>query len=112
MESDRVAAFLKEVEGKNVEELITAGREKLASMPAAGAAPAAGGGGGGGGGAADAPKAEEKKEEESEDEVRFHASTNLCAAHLRDHVAISLALEQNHSTYQSAAFTGTSLLAR
>lgn len=72
-ESDRVAAFLKEVEGKNVEELMTAGREKLASMPAAGAAPAGGGGGAGGGGAGDAPKAEEKKEEESEDEVRFPA---------------------------------------
>lgn len=69
-DSERVATFLKEIEGKSVDELLEAGREKLASMPAAGAAPAAGGGGGGGGGAADAPKEEEKKEEESEDEVR------------------------------------------
>lgn len=70
VESDKVAAFLKEVEGKNVEELLTEGRGKLASMPAAGAAPAAGGGGGGAA-AADAPKEEEKKEEESEEEVWF-----------------------------------------
>eukprot|EP00892_Ulva_mutabilis_P012017 jgi/Ulvmu1/9188/UM005_0288.1 len=68
VEGDRVATFLKEVEGKNLEELLEAGRGKLASMPAGGAAPAAGGGGGGGGDAA-APAAEEKKvEEESEDE--------------------------------------------
>lgn len=69
VEADRVATFLKEVDGKSLDELLTAGRGKLASMPAAGAAPAAGGGGGGGGGAAAAPAAEEKKEEESEDEV-------------------------------------------
>lgn len=63
-----MATFLKEVEGKSLDDLLAEGRGKLASMPAAGAAPAAGGGGGGGAAAA-APAAEEKKEEESEDEV-------------------------------------------
>ena len=71
-DSANVAKFLKEMEGKNLDELLAAGREKLASMPAAGAAPAGGGGGGGGGAAA--PAAEEKKvEEESEEEVRAPA---------------------------------------
>lgn len=76
VEADRVAGFLKEVEGKNLEELLEAGRGKLASMPAAGAAPAAAAGGGGG---AAAPAAEEKKvEEESEDEVcHFSLQTHL-----------------------------------
>lgn len=78
MDSDNVSKFLKEVEGKSVEELVSQGREKLASMPAGGGgggAPAAGGGGGGGGAA---PAAEEKKvEEESEDEVR-HGTACVC----------------------------------
>lgn len=66
------------MEGKSLDELLQAGRGKLASMPAGGAAPAAGGGGGGGGGGgAAAPAAEEKKEEESEDEV---CSCPACAA--------------------------------
>mmetsp|Transcript_89204 Transcript_89204/g.123908 ORF Transcript_89204/g.123908 Transcript_89204/m.123908 type:complete len:106 (-) Transcript_89204:26-343(-) len=49
----RIAELLKELEGKNVHELMAAGKEKLASF----------GGGGGGGGAAPAAAAEEVKEE-------------------------------------------------
>ncbi|KAG0626789.1 hypothetical protein M758_2G152000 [Ceratodon purpureus] len=64
-DSDRVALLLKELEGKDILEVIAAGKEKFASVPS-------GGGGGvvvssGGGGAAAAPAAEEKKEEAKEE---------------------------------------------
>ncbi|KAK4709144.1 hypothetical protein R3W88_030069 [Solanum pinnatisectum] len=74
-DDDRIELLLSQVKGKDITELIAAGREKLASVPA--------GGGGGvavavsGGGAA-APAAEEKKEEkkveekeESDDDMGF-----------------------------------------
>ncbi|TMW93262.1 large ribosomal subunit protein P2y [Solanum lycopersicum] len=75
-DDDRIELLLSQVKGKDITELIAAGREKLASVPS-------GGGGGvavavsGGGGAA-APAAEEKKEEkkveekeESDDDMGF-----------------------------------------
>ncbi|KAK6776492.1 hypothetical protein RDI58_027493 [Solanum bulbocastanum] len=75
-DDDRIELLLSQVKGKDITELIAAGREKLASVPA--------GGGGvavavsGGGGAAAAPAAEEKKEEkkveekeESDDDMGF-----------------------------------------
>ena len=65
-EDDRIELLLSQVKGKDITELIAAGREKLASVPA--------GGGGGvavaasaGGGAA-APAAEDKKEEKKVEE--------------------------------------------
>merc|ERR1712018_1128059 len=62
-ESDKIDLVVKELAGKNLEELIAEGRTKLASMPAGGgggaAAPAAGG--------AAAPAAEEKKPEKEEE---------------------------------------------
>ncbi|KAJ8559640.1 hypothetical protein K7X08_003698 [Anisodus acutangulus] len=64
-DDDRIQLLLSQVEGKDITELIAAGREKLASVPAGGggavavAAPAAGGGA--------APAAEEKKEEKKEE---------------------------------------------
>lgn len=69
-----VERLLKELEGKDIHELIAAGREKLQSVPSGGAvaaaAPAAGGAGGAAaGGAAPAAKKEEPSEE---DEVRFN----------------------------------------
>ncbi|XP_019224072.1 PREDICTED: 60S acidic ribosomal protein P2-2-like [Nicotiana attenuata] len=74
-DDDRIELLLSQVEGKDITELIAAGREKLASVPAGGggavavAAPT-------GGGAAAAPaeeKKEEKKEEkeESDDDMGF-----------------------------------------
>lgn len=80
-DDDRVDLLLSQVEGKDITELIAAGREKLASVPCGGgggvavAAPA-------GGSAAAAPAAEEKKEEKKEekeesDDVRY--SVNLGA---------------------------------
>ncbi|KAK9828878.1 hypothetical protein WJX72_002531 [[Myrmecia] bisecta] len=68
-DSERVDALLKEVEGKDINEVIAEGLGKLASVPSGG------GGGGGGSGAAAASggdggaaaKEEEKKEEEAEE---------------------------------------------
>ncbi|EOY33500.1 hypothetical protein QUC31_018910 [Theobroma cacao] len=75
-DDDRIELLLSEVKGKDITELIAAGREKLASVPCGGGAvavavPAAGGGGGA------APAAEAKKEEkveekeESDDDMGF-----------------------------------------
>lgn len=57
-DDERLNKLIAEVEGKNVEELIQQGSEKLASVPSASAAPAAAAPAEG-----EAPKAEEKKEE-------------------------------------------------
>ena len=62
-DSDKIAALLKELEGKNIGELIDAGKEKLSTVSIGG-----GGGGGGGAAAGDAGAAEEAKKEESEEE--------------------------------------------
>ena len=60
-EDEKIEKLLADLEGKNVEEMIKEGLEKLVSIPTGGAAaPAAG--------AAAAPAAEEKKEEEKEEE--------------------------------------------
>eukprot|EP00878_Enallax_costatus_P005912 GHUV01006203.1.p2 GENE.GHUV01006203.1~~GHUV01006203.1.p2 ORF type:complete len:111 (+),score=55.31 GHUV01006203.1:46-378(+) len=67
-DSADVERLLKELEGKDINELIAAGREKLQSVPSGGgavaAAPAAGGAAAGGA----APAKEEKKEEPSEED--------------------------------------------
>ena len=63
-----MSKLLSELEGKDIQQLITEGSSKLASVPSGGsggaAAPAAGGAAAGGAAAAEAPKEEEKKEEE------------------------------------------------
>jgi large subunit ribosomal protein LP2 len=64
--------LVSELEGKDINELIATGSEKLASVPSGGSAPAAAAGG-----AAPAAAAEEKKEEkveekeESDDDMGF-----------------------------------------
>ncbi|EPX73881.1 60S acidic ribosomal protein P2-beta [Schizosaccharomyces octosporus yFS286] len=63
VESQRVESLVKELEGKNLEELIAAGNEKLATVPSGGAAAAAPAAAG-----ADAPAAEEAKKEEAKQE--------------------------------------------
>ncbi|KAL0436320.1 UNVERIFIED_CONTAM: 60S acidic ribosomal protein P2 [Sesamum radiatum] len=77
-DDDRIELLLSQVKGKDITELIAAGREKLASVPAGGGAVAvaAPAGGAGGGAAAAAPadaKKEEKVEEkeESDDDMGF-----------------------------------------
>ncbi|KAL3752929.1 hypothetical protein ACJRO7_000341 [Eucalyptus globulus] len=79
VDDDRIELLLSEVKGKDITELIAAGREKLASVPSGGggavAVAAAPGGGAAAGGAA--PAAEAKKEEkveekeESDDDMGF-----------------------------------------
>lgn len=74
-DDDRIEFLLSEVKGKDITELIAAGREKLASVPSGGGgavAVAAPVGGGAAAPAAAEPKKEEKVEEKEEsDEVRF-----------------------------------------
>jgi large subunit ribosomal protein LP2 len=69
-EADKVSQLLAQLEGKDLNEVIAAGREKLASVPSGGAVAAAPAAGGAAGGAAagGAPAKEEKKEEEESEE--------------------------------------------
>ena len=73
-DSERLDKLISELEGKDINELIASGSEKLASVPSGGAggaaAPAAGGAADA---SADAPAAEEKAEEkeESDDDMGF-----------------------------------------
>ncbi|KAG4982276.1 hypothetical protein JHK87_027025 [Glycine soja] len=76
-DEDRIESFLSEVKGKDIVELIAAGKERLASVPSGGggavAVAAAPGGGGGGAAPAAEVKKEEKVEEkeESDDDMGF-----------------------------------------
>ncbi|XP_059278202.1 large ribosomal subunit protein P2-like isoform X1 [Lycium ferocissimum] len=74
-DDDRIQLLLSQVEGKDITELIAAGREKLASVPSGGGAVAVAAPGGGAAAAAPAEeKKEEKKEEakeESDDDMGF-----------------------------------------
>ena len=68
-DSDKLKKFLAEMDGKNLAEVLAAGKEKLASLPSGGAAvaaapAAAGGAPAAGGAAAAAPEPEEEEEEE------------------------------------------------
>ncbi|KAJ5666975.1 hypothetical protein N7462_011384 [Penicillium macrosclerotiorum] len=71
-DSERLEKLIAELQGKNLQELISEGSAKLATVPTGGAggaaAPAAAAGG-----AADAPAAEEKEEEkeESDEDMGF-----------------------------------------
>ncbi|EMC93215.1 hypothetical protein BAUCODRAFT_36883 [Baudoinia panamericana UAMH 10762] len=76
-DEDRLSLLLKELDGKDMNELISQGTEKLASVPSGGlgggAAPAAAAAGGaapaaGGAAAADEAPAEEAKKEEEKEE--------------------------------------------
>ncbi|KAE8158752.1 60s acidic ribosomal protein-domain-containing protein [Aspergillus tamarii] len=70
-DEERLQKLISELEGKDLQQLISEGTEKLATVPSggAGAAPAAGGAAAGG----DAPAAEEKEEEkeESDEDMGF-----------------------------------------
>ncbi|KAF3769165.1 ribosomal protein 60S [Cryphonectria parasitica EP155] len=66
-DSDRLDKLISELEGKDINELISEGSTKLASVPSGGAGGASAGGAAAAGGAAEAPKEEEKKEEEKEE---------------------------------------------
>ena len=67
-EDDKVDLVVKELAGKNLEELIAEGQSKLATMPAGGGGGAAPAAGGSAAPAADAGAAKEEKKEEPEEE--------------------------------------------
>ncbi|PWY70054.1 ribosomal protein P2 [Aspergillus vadensis CBS 113365] len=65
-EEERLQKLIAELEGKDLQELISEGSQKLASVPSGGAGAAAAAAPAAGGAAAEAP-AEEKKEEAAEE---------------------------------------------
>eukprot|EP00238_Polyblepharides_amylifera_P000068 CAMPEP_0196570534 /NCGR_PEP_ID=MMETSP1081-20130531/640_1 /TAXON_ID=36882 /ORGANISM="Pyramimonas amylifera, Strain CCMP720" /LENGTH=107 /DNA_ID=CAMNT_0041887033 /DNA_START=69 /DNA_END=392 /DNA_ORIENTATION=- len=66
-EDANISKLLKELEGKDLAELMAEGAKQLASVPSGGGAVAASGGGGGGAAAAAAAPEPEPEEEEEED---------------------------------------------
>ena len=66
-DSDRIDLLLNELEGKDILEVIAAGKEKFASVPSGGGGGIVVSSGGGGGGPGLAPAPEEKKEEVKEE---------------------------------------------
>ncbi|KAL8768700.1 MAG: hypothetical protein Q9209_005118 [Squamulea sp. 1 TL-2023] len=74
---DRLDKLIKELEGKDLQELISEGSQKLASVPSGAgggggaAAPAAGGAAGGAAAAEKEPEKEPEKEEESDEDMGF-----------------------------------------
>ncbi|XP_031553253.1 60S acidic ribosomal protein P2-like [Actinia tenebrosa] len=75
VDKERLQKVIAELSGKNINELIEQGKEKLAAVPTGGAVAAGGAAAGDAGGAAEAKeeKKEEKKEEseESDDDMGF-----------------------------------------
>lgn len=71
----RIELFMSQVKGKDITELIAAGREKLASVPSGGACVAAAPGAAAGGAApaAEAQKEEKVEEKEESDDVTFQS---------------------------------------
>ncbi|XP_013781318.1 60S acidic ribosomal protein P2-like [Limulus polyphemus] len=67
VESEQLTKVIKELGGKDLNELMEAGKAKLASMPVGGGVAVTGGTGGGSGTGGSAPAAEEKKEEAKEE---------------------------------------------
>jgi len=75
-DNDRLKALIDELKDKDINELITEGASKLASVPSGGsgggaAAPAGGAAGGDAGGDEKAEEKEEEKEEESDEDMGF-----------------------------------------
>ena len=74
-DDDRIELFMSQVKDKDITELIAAGREKLASVPAGGgvavAVAATGGAGGAAPAAAEFKKEEKVEQQEESDEVLF-----------------------------------------
>ncbi|KAK9460453.1 ribosomal protein P2 [Lipomyces oligophaga] len=73
-EEDRISALLSELEGKNIDEVIAAGAEKLATVPTGGAGVSSSGAAAGGAAAEEAAEEEapaEEEKEESDDDMGF-----------------------------------------
>merc|ERR1712130_360582 len=71
IESDKLDKVFAELDGKNVEDVISEGMSLLASVPSGGAAPAAGAAAGGEAAPAEEAKKEESEEEESDSDMGF-----------------------------------------
>merc|ERR1711976_255518 len=67
-DADSLKKVISELSGKSIDDVIAAGKEKLASVPSGGGAVAAAGGAAAGGDAPAEEKKEEKKEESDEEE--------------------------------------------
>lgn len=80
LDDDRIKFLLSEVKGKDITELIAAGRKQLASVPSAGGVAVASAAPGGGGAAAAAPAAAEAKKEEKVEEKEESDEVSLCFA--------------------------------
>ncbi|KAK2027085.1 ribosomal protein 60S [Colletotrichum zoysiae] len=72
-DDERLNKLISELEGKDINELISEGSSKLASVPSGGAGGAAPAAGGAAAAAADAPaeEAKEEEKEESDDDMGF-----------------------------------------
>ncbi|RSL71169.1 60S acidic ribosomal protein P2 [Fusarium duplospermum] len=72
-DDSRLETLISELKGKDIQELIAEGSEKLASVPSGGAGGAAAAGAAAGGAAAEEAKEEEKEEEaeESDEDMGF-----------------------------------------
>ncbi|KAH6682128.1 60s acidic ribosomal protein-domain-containing protein [Plectosphaerella plurivora] len=72
-DDERLEQLISELKGKDINELIASGSQKLASVPSGGAGGAAPAGGAAAGGAAEEAKEEAKEEEkeESDDDMGF-----------------------------------------
>ena len=68
VDDERLSKVISELEGKDINEVISEGMSKLASMPAGGAVAVAAGGGGGEQKEEGKEEAKEEKKEESEEE--------------------------------------------
>ncbi|KAK4867657.1 hypothetical protein LT330_001167 [Penicillium expansum] len=71
VEGDRVEKVISELQGKDLQELISEGSAKLASVPSGGAGAAAPAAAAAGGAAAPAEEKVEEKEEESDEDMGF-----------------------------------------
>ncbi|CAH2354683.1 60S acidic ribosomal protein P2-beta [[Candida] railenensis] len=71
VEDEKITQLLAEVEGKNVEELIAEGNEKLSSVPTGGAAAPSGGASSAAATEEAAEEAAEEEKEESDDDMGF-----------------------------------------
>lgn len=72
-DKERLDTLISELKGKDINELIATGSEKLASVPSGGGGGAPAAGGAAAGGAADAPAeaAKEEEKEESDEDMGF-----------------------------------------
>ncbi|KZV14563.1 hypothetical protein F511_42261 [Dorcoceras hygrometricum] len=96
-DDDRIKLLLSQVKGKDISELIAAGREKFASVPAGGggiavASPTSGGGAPAAAAAAAEPKKEEKVEEKEESDDVGHGIQSIRLKQVRKQTGTNIIL--------------------